>query len=148
MRKKLHDLTHKLERLRVELMEYRRKYNHKERDWQSAATVANRYRKLCDQLCISRKCYRLRFENQTMSFRKDVAQISAIEAMLGKNIIVTDNHDWTTEEIASASLDRYRIEQHFRVSKGAAMFSSFRCSTGPTTRSDVICLLVSSHSLA
>jgi len=119
MRKKLYDLTRKLARLRAELMEYRRKYNHKERNWQSAATVANRYRKLCDQLYISRKCYRLRFENRTMSFRKDAAQISAIETMMGKNIIVTDNHDWTTEEIVSASLDRYRIEQQFRVSKAS-----------------------------
>ena len=119
MRKKLYDLTRKLERLRTELMEYRRKYNHKERNWQSAVTVANRYRKLCDQLYISRKCYRLGFENRTMSFRKDAAEISAIETMMGKNIIVTDNHDWTTEEIVSASLDRYRIEQQFRVSKAS-----------------------------
>ncbi len=36
---------------------------------------------------------------------------------MGKNIIVTDNRAWTTEEIVSASLDRYRIEQQFRVSK-------------------------------
>ncbi len=117
MRKKLDDLTRKLERLRAELMEYRKKYNHKERNWQSATAIAARYRKLCDQLYISRKCYRLRFENGTMSFRKEAAQISAIETMMGKNIIVTDNHDWTTEEIVSACLDRYRIEQQFRVSK-------------------------------
>jgi transposase len=54
-----------------------------------------------------------------MSLRKDAAQISAIEAMMGKNIIVTDNHGWTNEEIVSASLDRYRIEQQFRVSKAS-----------------------------
>ena len=119
MRKKLYDLTRKLERLRAELMEYRRKYNHKERNWQSAKEVVTRYRKLCDQLYISRKCYRLRFENGTMSFRKDAAEIGAIEAMMGKNIIVTDNHNWTTEEIVSACLDRYRIEQQFRVSKAS-----------------------------
>jgi transposase len=54
-----------------------------------------------------------------MSFRKDAAEIGAIEAMMGKNIIVTDNHNWTTEEIVSACLDRYRIEQQFRVSKAS-----------------------------
>jgi len=117
MRKKLYDHTRKLERIRAELMEYRWKYNHKERNWQSAKAVAARYRKLCDQLFISRKCYRLRFEKETMSFRKDASEVSAIEAMMGKNIIVTDNHGWTTEEIVSASLDRYRIEQQFRMSK-------------------------------
>jgi transposase len=119
MRKKLHDLTRKLERLRAELIEYRRKYNHKERNWQSATAVVKRYRKLCEQLYVSPKCYRLQFDNETMSFRKDTAEISAIEAVMGKNIIVTDNHDWTTEDIVSASLDRYRIEEQFRVSKAS-----------------------------
>lgn len=59
MRKKLYDHTRKLERLRAELMEYRRKYNHKERNWQSAKAVVARYRKLCDQLYVSRKCFKL-----------------------------------------------------------------------------------------
>lgn len=117
MRKKLYDFARKLERVRSELIEYRRKYNHKEPNWQSAKAVVGRYRKLCDQLHISHKCYRLRFEGSMMSFRKDTSEIGAIEAMMGKNIIVTDNHGWSTEEIVSASLDRYRIEQQFRVSK-------------------------------
>lgn len=119
MRKKLYDLTRKLERVRSELIEYRRKYNRKEHNWQSAKAVVGRYRKLCDQLHISHKCYRLRFEDSMMSFRKDASEVGAIEAMMGKNIIVTDNHDWSTEEIVSASLDRYRIEQQFRVSKAS-----------------------------
>jgi transposase len=119
MRKKLYDHSRKLERLRIELMEYRRKYNHKERNWQSAKAVVARYRKLCDQLYLSRKCFKLRFDKGTMSFRKDASEINAIEAMMGKNIIVTDNHDWSTEEIVSASLDRYRIEQQFRASKAS-----------------------------
>jgi len=119
MRKKLYDFARKLERVRSELIEYRRKYNRKERNWQSAKAVVNRYRKLCDQLHISHKCFRLRFEDSRMSFRKDDCEVGAIEAMMGKNIIVTDNHDWSTEEIVSASLDRYRIEQQFRASKSS-----------------------------
>ena len=119
MRKKLYDFTRKLERVRSELIEYRRKYNHKEHNWQSAKAVVTRYRKLCDHLHIGHKCYRLRFEDSMMSFRKDDSEVGAIEAMMGKNIIVTDNHDWSTEEIVSASLDRYRIEQQFRVSKSS-----------------------------
>ena len=54
-----------------------------------------------------------------MSFRKDASEVGAIEATMGKNIIVTDNHDWSTEQIVSASLDRYRIEHQFRVSKAS-----------------------------
>ena len=38
---------------------------------------------------------------------------------MGKKTIVTDNHDWSTEEIVSASLDRNRIEQQFRASKAS-----------------------------
>ncbi len=54
-----------------------------------------------------------------MSFRKDSSEITAARAMMGKNIIVTDNDQWTTEEIVTTSLDRSRIEQQFRVSKAS-----------------------------
>jgi hypothetical protein len=85
-RKKPCDLTRKVERLRAELIEYRRKRNRNERNRQSATAVATRYGKLCDQLYINRKCYRPRFENGTMSFRKDAAHIGAIDSLMGKNI--------------------------------------------------------------
>ena len=54
-----------------------------------------------------------------MSFRKDPAEMSAHQAMMGKNVIVTDNHTWSTEAIVSASLDRSRIEKQFRASKAS-----------------------------
>jgi hypothetical protein len=38
---------------------------------------------------------------------------------MGKNIIVTDNHMWSTEAIVTASLDRSRIENQFRASKAS-----------------------------
>jgi len=41
------------------------------------------------------------------------------EALFGKNIIVTDNHDWTTEEIVQWSLDRYGVEEQFQASKSS-----------------------------
>ena len=52
-----------------------------------------------------------------MSLRKNYAEIEGAKAVMGKNLIVTDHHDWDTEAIVLASLDRYRIEQQFRVSK-------------------------------
>ena len=36
---------------------------------------------------------------------------------MGKNMIVTDNSRWRTEDIVLASLDRYKIENQFKVSK-------------------------------
>jgi transposase len=37
--------------------------------------------------------------------------------MFGKNIIITDNTDWTTGDIVQASLDRWQVEDCFRLSK-------------------------------
>jgi transposase len=118
-RKKLYDLTRKMDRLRPELIEYRRKYRQKQRHWRNPKTIISRYRKLCEDLYISHKYYRLSFTQEAMSFRKDNSQIAATKAMMGKNIIVTDHDQWSTEQIVTASLDRSRIEQQFRVSKAS-----------------------------
>ncbi|MFP4453828.1 MAG: hypothetical protein ACLFNS_15410, partial [Desulfobacterales bacterium] len=37
-------------------------------------------------------------------------------ARRGKNIIITDNMDWSTPEIVEASLDRWQVEDQFQVS--------------------------------
>ncbi len=37
--------------------------------------------------------------------------------MFGKNIIITDNTDWTTSQIVEANLDRWQVEDRFRLSK-------------------------------
>ena len=118
-RKKLYEFTKKMDRIRTELLEYRRKYNRKEPHWRNRKNIISRYRKLCEQLYISHNYYRLTFANNTMSFRKDVQEVAAAKAMMGKNIIVTDNHHWRTEEIVTASVDRYRIEKQFRASKAS-----------------------------
>ena len=36
--------------------------------------------------------------------------------MFGKNIIITDNTDWTTREIVEASCERWQVENRFRLS--------------------------------
>lgn len=37
--------------------------------------------------------------------------------MFGKSIIITDNTDWTTNDIVQANLDRWQVEERFRLSK-------------------------------
>jgi transposase len=118
-RKKLYQFIKKMERLRTELMEYRRKYRNKEPRWRSPKAIVSRYRKLCEDLYISHRYYRISFTEKAMSFRKDSSEIASARAMMGKNIIVTDNHHWSTEEIVTASLDRSRIESQFRMSKAS-----------------------------
>jgi transposase len=72
-------------------------------------------------LHISSELYVLKFEESksslSMSFRKDPYKIELKQAMFGKNIIITDNIDWTTSEIVDASLDRWQVEDRFRLSK-------------------------------
>jgi hypothetical protein len=76
-RKKLYDFARKMERLRSDLIEYRRKYQSREPQWRSPTKITSRYHKLCEDLYISPKYYRLTFANGTMSFRKDPQEISA-----------------------------------------------------------------------
>jgi len=59
-----------------------------------------------------------------MSFRKDPYRVSRKRAMFGKNIIITDNTDWTTREIVEASLDRWQVEERFRLSKNDDLVST------------------------
>ena len=52
-----------------------------------------------------------------MSFRKDTYQVKQKKFMFGKNIIITDSMDWATKDIIEASLDRWQVEDCFRLSK-------------------------------
>jgi transposase len=119
-RKKSYTLDQKLETVREALLEYRRLYREQAPQWRSPEALRERYLRLCEQLHIGGQYYELEFTGRTtpeMGFRKDHYQRAKAEALFGKNIIVTDNHDWTTEEIVQASLDRVTIEQQFRASK-------------------------------
>ena len=59
-----------------------------------------------------------------MSFRKDAYKLKQKQAMFGKNIIITDNTDWTTAEIVQASLDRWQVEDQFRLSNDEDLVSA------------------------
>jgi transposase len=118
-RKKLYTLEQKLETIREALLEFRRNFREKRTQWRSFEVIKERYMRLCERLHLGAQYYSLELDESEndFSFRKDQYQIAKAEALAGKNIIVTDNHDWTTEEIVQASLDRSKIEQAFRASK-------------------------------
>ena len=120
-RKKSYTLDQKLETAREALLEYRRLYREQAPQWRSPEAIRERYLRLCEQLHIGGQFYEIEFTGPRgtpeMSFRKDHYQRAKAESLFGKNIIVTDNHDWTTEDIVQASLDRATIEQQFRASK-------------------------------
>ena len=120
-RKKAYTFEKKLESIRQDLLEYRRRYREQRPHWRNPDAVVRRYNSICEDLHISTRYYDLEFSdtdgNPDMSFRKDPYQVARAERLFGRNVIVTDNHDWTTAEIVQLSLDRYGIEKQFRASK-------------------------------
>jgi transposase len=88
--------------------------------WRKANVIQERYLRLCERLHVSSQLFILEFDQSddglSMSFRKDPYQVTKKQAMFGKNIIITDNTDWTTREIVEASLDRWQVENRFRLS--------------------------------
>lgn len=117
-------LSRKLDEVRQHLLEYRRKYQAKEPHWKKPSTINNRYVQLCERFHISPAYYNLQFDNDMMTFRKNAVELSKKYALMGKNIIVTDNHNWTTDEIVSVSLDRYKVEENFRASKSPYLIAA------------------------
>ena len=120
-RKQNYTFQGKLDTIRQQLLMMRNKVREKTPHWKKQEAIRERYVRLCERLHVSSEFYTLSFEHTkdglSMSFRKDVYRISRKQAMFGKNIIITDNTDWTTREIVEASLDRWQVEDRFRLSK-------------------------------
>jgi len=120
-RKQEYALAGKLKTLKQELLVMRAKFGKREPQWRKAGVVKERYVRLCERLHVSTDLYVLKFTKTEsgafMRFHRDVNRINRKRAMFGKHIIITDNHDWTTEEIVEANLDRWQVEEKFRLSK-------------------------------
>jgi len=119
-RKKIHTFESKLETIREELLAMRAKVREQAPHWRNGDTVIKRYLRLCERLHVSSEYFVLQLEQSarglSMSFRKDPYKLKQQRVMFGKNIIITDNTDWTTAEIVQASLDRWQVEDQFRLS--------------------------------
>ncbi|MBU0736343.1 MAG: IS1634 family transposase [Proteobacteria bacterium] len=119
-RKKSYTFQSKLETMREELLVMRAKVKEQAPHWRKPNDIQERYLRLCERLHISSELFILQFHQSddglSMSFRKDPYNVSRKQAMFGKNIIITDNTDWTTREIVEASLDRWQVENRFRLS--------------------------------
>lgn len=120
-RKQDYTFQSKLETIRQELLIMRNKVREKAPHWKKPDVIQKRYLRLCERLHVSSDYYTIGFdpthEGLSMNFRRDPYRISKKQAMFGKNIIITDNTDWTTREIVEASLDRWQVEDRFRLSK-------------------------------
>jgi transposase len=120
-RKQDYTLDRKLEEIRQELLGMRAKVREDQPQWRDPDAIWERYYRLCERLHVSGDLYDLDFEKDRtglmMSFRKNAYWVDRHRARMGKTIIVTDNTDWTTSDIVNASLDRWQVEDRFRLSK-------------------------------
>lgn len=127
-RKKVYTLQSKLETIRQELLAMRAKVKQQAPHWRKANVIQERYLRFCKRLHVSSELFILGFHQSDdgllMSFRKDPYQVTRKQAMFGKNIIITDNTDWTTGEIVEASLDRWQVENRFRLSNDGELVSA------------------------
>jgi len=120
-RKKRHTFESKLETLRQELLSMRLKVKKKASHWRNPETIKKRYIRRCASLNISSTLFDISLKQNEnglkMSFRKNACNVKQKQDMFGKNVIVTDNMDWSISEIVKASLDRWQVEDRFRQSK-------------------------------
>lgn len=120
-RKHAYTLERKLEEIREELLVMRAKVRQEAPHWRDAHTIAERYFRLCENKHIRSDLFELEFTEEdgllVMGFRKNAYRVGQQQDRFGKTVIVTDNMDWTTADIVSASLDRWQVEERFRQSK-------------------------------
>jgi transposase len=120
-RKQDYTFQSKLEEIRQQLLSMRNNVREKAPHWKKPEVIRERYVRLCERLHVSSDYYTINFEQShdglSMRFRKDPYRVGRKQALFGKNIIITDNTDWTTREIVEASLDRWQVEDRFRLSK-------------------------------
>jgi transposase len=108
-------------KLEATLYEFRAKVGKAAAAWRKQEKVIKRYRNICEKLRLPEGLYDLNFERQngrlSLGFRKNYNRIARHIDRFGKNIIITDRGDWSTNEIVQASLDRSIVEQAFRQTK-------------------------------
>jgi len=111
----------RLLKLQAALYESRAKVRNDAAGWRTEEEIVKQYKAICDEIRLPQEVYDLRFEREngqlSMGFRKNFYQIGRHIDRFGKNLIITDHSEWSTDAIVQASLDRSIVEQSFRQSK-------------------------------
>ena len=117
----------KMLHLQETLFEFQSKVNRHAPHWRKKSVVLKRYKDICTNLHIPSDLYKLelyRYESRIrMNFRKNHYRIGRYIDRFGKNILITDITAWTTDEIVQASLDRWAVEDGFRLTKDEAQIA-------------------------
>lgn len=117
----------KMLRLQEALFEFQSKVNGNAPYWRKQAAVLDRYKGLCSDLHIPSDLYKVELylnkKKLRMNFCKNHYRISRYIDRFGKNILITDITEWPTDEIVQASLDRWGVEDGFRLTKDEAQIA-------------------------
>ncbi len=111
----------KMLRLQDLLFEFQARVNSQAPHWRKKPIVLKRYKDACGELHIPSDLYKVELTDidgkLQMNFRKNHYRIGHHINRFGKNIFITDITDWTTDDIVQASLDRWVVEDGFRLTK-------------------------------
>lgn len=111
----------KLLSLQETLFEFQEKVNRQTPNWRSKDSVLKRYQEVCTHVHLPDDLYKVELSEDNgklrLNFRKNHYRIGRHIDRFGKNIIITDCMDWSTDDIVQASLDRWIVEDGFRQSK-------------------------------
>ena len=125
--KQRYSFDQKLLELQDVLYELRSRARSGKAPWNQLKHLEKHYLQVCEKLYLPKDLYQLDPEKEDgkpkFVFRKDYYRIGKHIDRFGKNIIVTDHTDWSTDEIVRASLDRYLVEEAFRQSKDDELVS-------------------------
>jgi transposase len=125
--KQRYNFDQKLIELQEVLFELRSRAKSGKAPWNKLSHIEKHYNHACEKLYLPKDLYQFDLEIEEgkpkLLFGKDYYRIGKYIEKLGKNIIVTDNTDWSTDEIVKASLDRYKVEEAFRQSKDDELVS-------------------------
>jgi len=97
--------------------------------WTDADLIEGHYAETCQKLYLPKDLYEISLEKYKRKWRllarKNYYRIGLYLEKFGKNILITDQSTWTTDEIVRASLDRYMVEKAFRQTKDDDLVSVF-----------------------
>jgi transposase len=111
----------KLTSLQESILDLKEKVKTQKPHWTDPDLIEAHYAEACRRLYLPKDLYEISLEKTKRKWqllaRKNHYRIGLYIEKFGKNILVTDQSDWSTDEIVRASLDRHMVENAFRQSK-------------------------------
>ena len=119
----------KLSSLQETVLDLKEKVKSQKPHWTDADRIKAHYVEACQKLYLPKDLFDISLERYKKKWRllarRNYYRIGLYIEKFGKNIIVTDRSEWTTDEIVQASLDRYMVESAFRQSKDDDLVSLY-----------------------